>query len=184
MRQSNRISKGKQINPTFFVFCEGKTEEHYLLYLRSKYKFPIDIKIVKSSITEKLILNYKKNKPSHEKDKNYLMYDLDVEGMLQKLQLIKTAELISSNPCFEFWYLLHYQEHNAHLTSDDCKRKLLLHHKTYKKGTIDYKLKEKLIEKQDKAVHRAAKLKKHQNPSSLVFQIINDIEAFRRSENI
>lgn len=184
MRQSNRISKGKQINPTFFVFCEGKTEEHYLLFLRSKYKFPIDIKIVKSSITEKLILNYKKNKPSHEKDKNYLMYDLDVEGMLPKLQLIKNAELICSNPCFEYWYLLHYQEHNAHLTSENCITKLLHQHKTYKKGTLDNKLKEKLIEKQDKAINRAAKLKKHQNPSSHVFQIINDIKAFRKNENI
>ena len=66
MKQSNRISKGKHINPTCFVFCEGKSEEQYLCYLRSEYKFPIDVKIVESSISEKFIQNYKKNKPSQK----------------------------------------------------------------------------------------------------------------------
>lgn len=38
MSHKIRKSKGKQINPTFFVFCEGKTEEQYIEYLRSKFK--------------------------------------------------------------------------------------------------------------------------------------------------
>ncbi|MFZ4741723.1 MAG: RloB domain-containing protein, partial [Bacteroidales bacterium] len=165
MKQSSRISKGKQINPTFFVFCEGETEAQYLLYLKSKYKFPIDVKINESSISDRFIANYKKNKPQHEKDKNYLMYDLDVENVLPKLLLIKDAHLLSSNPCFECWYLLHYQEQNAYLTSDECKHKLHQHHTSYKKGSLDNKLKAKLEEKQEKAIHRAAKLNKHENPS-------------------
>ena len=30
--------KGKRINPTYWVFCEGKTEETYVAYLRTKYR--------------------------------------------------------------------------------------------------------------------------------------------------
>ena len=163
------------------MFCEGKSEEQYLCYLRSNYKFPIDVKIVESSISEKFIQNYKKNKPGHEKDKNYLMFDLDVNVVLSNLQKIKNADLITSNPCFEFWYLLHYQEHHAQLSSEECKRKLLSHHKNYKKGTFDSRLKEHLSDKQQKAIHRAEKLNKHDNPSTLVYQIINDIEAYRNT---
>jgi hypothetical protein len=29
-------SRGKKINPHFWVFCEGKTEEAYVAFLKSK----------------------------------------------------------------------------------------------------------------------------------------------------
>ena len=35
--------------------------------------------------------------------------------------------LAVSNPCFEFWYLLHFQEHRSHLTRQKA-RELLRHH--------------------------------------------------------
>ncbi|MDP4915040.1 MAG: RloB family protein [Saprospiraceae bacterium] len=41
MSRNKRIPKGKVINPTFYVFCEGETEEAYINYLRSKYRLPI-----------------------------------------------------------------------------------------------------------------------------------------------
>ena len=43
MSRTIRKPRGKSINPTFFVFCEGETEEQYVCYLRSKYRLPIDI---------------------------------------------------------------------------------------------------------------------------------------------
>ena len=57
MNHQSRISKGKKINPTYFVFCEGETEEVYINHLRSKYRLPINInsKIAGNRITEKYI---------------------------------------------------------------------------------------------------------------------------------
>ena len=40
---SRRQSRGKRINPTYFVFCEGETEEEYVKYLRSVFRIPIEI---------------------------------------------------------------------------------------------------------------------------------------------
>jgi hypothetical protein len=34
-------------------------------------------------------------------DKVFLMYDLDIDGMLEQLQKIPNAELLVSNPCVE-----------------------------------------------------------------------------------
>ena len=39
----------------------------------------------------------------------------------------RSIHLAISNPCFEFWYLLHFREHNANLTRQKA-RELLKHH--------------------------------------------------------
>ena len=186
MNRNRRKPKGKQINPTFFIFCEGETEEKYIKFLKSKYRLPIFIyaKIAGNSITEKKIISYKKEKETHPKDKTYLVYDLDVSEMLLKLQAIKNTVLLSSNPCFELWYLLHHQEQKSFISSKDCLNKLQDHHKTYKKGVFDLKLKDKLNEKQEKAINRASKLEIHKNPSTQVFLLINELEEVLKSKNI
>jgi len=183
MSRPNRISKGRVTNPTFFVFCEGKTEELYINYLRTKYRLPIliDNKSTGNRITAKYIKNYKESKDVDPKDKTYLMYDLDAPKMLEKLQAIKNTILLSSNPCFELWFLLHYQEQNAEIEASKCMASLVSHHKTYKKGVLDQVLKRILNTKQTKAIHRAEKLKKHNNPSCQVFQLIQDLESFQKS---
>ena len=63
MNRNKRTPKGKVINPTFFVFCEGETEEEYIGYLRSKYRLPvlIDAKIAGNRITDKYIQNWNAN---------------------------------------------------------------------------------------------------------------------------
>ncbi|MDR1882227.1 MAG: RloB family protein [Prevotella sp.] len=64
MKQKGRQPKGKLIKPTFFVFCEGETEEAYIKYLRSLYRLPIEIdpKIAGNRITDKYIANHKNHK--------------------------------------------------------------------------------------------------------------------------
>lgn len=185
MSQNKRKSKGRRINPTFFVFCEGETEEQYICFLRTKYRLPIiiDAKIAGNRITEKYINNYKVSKVTDPKDKTFLVYDLDVPEMLIKLISIPNTVLLSSNPCFEFWYLLHYQEQISPLDSDECNSKLSNHHKKYKKGIFDNHLKVKINEKQEKAVHRAQKLVKHENPSSQVFELILELERAKMINN-
>ncbi len=121
------------------MFCEGKTEEQYINFLRSKYRLPISIdsKIAGNRITKKYINNYKRDKEVHSKDKTFLVYDLDAPKMLEKLQAITDTTLISSNPCFELWFLLHFREQKAEISSEGCLCALHSHHKTYGKGVLD-----------------------------------------------
>jgi len=45
---------------------------------------------------------------------------------------------------------LHYQDHKTFLTTSESYQKLLFHHKGYKKGSFDTRLKNQLIEKKIK----------------------------------
>ena len=38
-----RKPQGRSVRPTFFVFCEGETEEEYVRFLRSHFRVPIEI---------------------------------------------------------------------------------------------------------------------------------------------
>ena len=88
MAKNRRLSRGKKINPTLFIFCEGETEVSYINFLKSVYRIPsihIHAKIRGNNITSAYINSYKQDKPTHEKDLNFLMYDLDVPNMLVRL---------------------------------------------------------------------------------------------------
>ena len=53
MAKFKREAKGKQIKPVYYVFCEGESEESYVLYLRAKYRIPVEIlpKILRNQIS-------------------------------------------------------------------------------------------------------------------------------------
>lgn len=175
MTRRRRPSKGKRINPTFFVFCEGETEEAYVNHLKSEYRLPsvhIDAQIGRNNITESYIQNYKANKPTHEKDQDFLLYDLDAPAILQRLERIKHAVLLVSNPCIELWFLLHYKNQTAVIDENYCCNELRNRNRIYNKGEIDKRLKEKLREKRSDAIKRAKKLQPYVNPSTTVYRFI------------
>ena len=177
--KDKRRSKGKSIRPTFFVFCEGQTEEAYVKYLRSKYRLPIDIdpNVAGLGITNDHIARYKKDKITDCKDKNYLMYDLDRADILERLETIKDATILSSNPCIEIWFLLHCLDQRTSINSADCCKALVKHIPKYKKGSICKELQSKLVTAGLDARDRASKLQKRGNPSTEIPQLINDLEA-------
>jgi N-acetylmuramoyl-L-alanine amidase CwlA len=182
MSSGRRASKGKEIRPTFFIFCEGATEEQYIKYLKSKYRVPfeIDSKIAGNRITSGYIKNYKDGKITDEKDKTFLLYDLDAPKMLEKLQDIKQCILLASNPSIELWFLLHFKEQKANIDSKKCTKSLILKSKSYKKGIIDTLLQRNLNNGQLKAVHRAKKLQAYNNPSSTVYKMIDELEKIKQ----
>lgn len=182
MAKRRRAPRGKKINPTLFVFCEGETEVSYINLLKSVYRIPsihIHPKIRGNNITSDYINNYKRDKPTHEKDMNFLMYDLDVPNMLERLSGIEDCILLVSNPCIELWFLLHYKNQTANIDNVRCCREMTNRNRTYKKGLIDIKLKEKLISKIEDALKRAKRLTEYNNPSSTVYRLIevlNDLK--------
>lgn len=180
MGRERRAPRGKKIRPHFWVFCEGETEEAYVKFLRSEYRIPIDIvpKVAGSSISNKFINNYKKGKPVHEKDMDFLMYDGDVKEILDKLLTIESVTVIVSTPSIELWFLLHYKNQKAEISTNECIKELCNRNKErYKKGLIDKKLFQKLQTKQEEASIRAKKLKLYNNPSTNMYEFIEKIEA-------
>lgn len=166
--KNRRQSKGKVIRPTFFVFCEGESEEAYVKFLRSKYRLPIEIcpSVAGLSISKEHIKHFKKDKSIHPKDKDFLIYDLDRDDILERLEMIKGATIISSNPCLEVWYLFHYVDRRAELTTAQCLALLRRYLPKYKKGDIGADLQSTLIKKMDLAISRARDLPVRTNPSS------------------
>ena len=185
MKSKRQASKGKKINPHFWVFCEGETEEAYILFLRSEFRLPVDIipKIAGSCINERFINSYKKGKPIHEKDKDFLVYDGDVSEVLDKLKKIEKAILIISNPAIELWFLLHYKNQTSTLSGDDCIRELCNRNRNnYKKGVIDNPLKTKLTEKCNDACCRSKLLELYNNPSSNMHIFIETLEDAKKGK--
>ena len=174
MGRKIRISKGKQMKPNFFVFCEGETEIAYVKFLRSLYRAPIQVivKKGKSNISEDYIVKSKSEYVQTEQDKVFLMYDLDVDGMLEQLQKIPNAELIVSNPCVELWFLLHYQEQKAEISSDKCIKKLQKVLKGYKKGTLSEEEKDVLAKNSELAAGRAKDMIEYENPSTSIYRLL------------
>lgn len=112
MARKAKMPAGKRMNPTFFVFCEGKTEAAYVDLLRRNFRVPVEIiaRVSDSNISQPYIERCRRDRFTTPGDKTFLMFDLDVPGMLDHLRKIKDATLLLSNPCIEYWFLLHYAD--------------------------------------------------------------------------
>lgn len=89
------VSRGKKVNSTFWVFCEGQTEESYVKALRAKYRLPIEVKpkVVGLSISEDLIKNHIDRNNHHEKDTNlYSNPSSSVYILIEELNKVKAEK--------------------------------------------------------------------------------------------
>src|SRR5690554_3354392 len=181
MARRRRQPKGKKINPTYFIFCEGKTEVAYINYLKRKYRISsIQIHATEkgNNISENYIKNYKQDKFTDESDIDFLMYDIDAPKMLEKLQGIPNTILLSSNPCIELWFLLHHKNQKASIKTYECIREIENRCKGYSKGAICDKLFDKLNNFEEKAISRAKELKDYKNPSSTIYILLEKLKSF------
>ena len=184
MGRNRRKSKGKKINPPLYVFCEGEPEEDYVNMIKTVYRIPsiqIRAKVRGNKISKEFIKRYKLNIETHPKDLDFLMYDLDVDGFLKKLQDIPQTMLLVSNPCIELWFLLHEKAQKSNINTTNCCNEIKKRFKGYEKGTLNEEMKKKLKEKQSKAIRRAKELTKFGNPSSTIYLLIELLESLKES---
>ena len=181
MARKERVSKGRTMMPNYFVFCEGDTEVAYVEMLRSFYRLPIHIIAKKTllNITSSLVERCKSAYVQTKNDRTYLMFDLDVPSMLERLKKVEGATLLCSNPCFELWLLLHYNDQWTELSSSECVKRLLTCIRQYKKGVLRADDRQFLLSSQKDAAERAKKLMEYYNPSSTVYRLIDDLEILK-----
>ncbi|MCT4664782.1 MAG: RloB family protein [Flavobacteriales bacterium] len=185
---ARKKNKARSMNPTYFVFCEGDTEKEYIKILKKQFRhIPIEIKekIEGNQINTRKVVDIIQEKGLYlkNKDKVFLLYDIDVPKMLEKLLKVKDAILLVSNPCIEFWFLLHCEAQNAHISTSNAIKKLEKNWKNYKKGKLTEQMAKILQNNQKQAILKAKKLKAHSNPSSTIYRIIEILSEKRISTN-
>lgn len=178
MSRKRAKPKGRKINPTYFVFCEGKTEEAYSKFLRQKYRLPIEIKtkVTGQEISDVYIKNYLKGFDVTDLDKNYLMYDLDAVEFIPRLKAVDNGIVLGSNPSIELWFLLHYRNQRSNINTANCIRDLTGCNSQYEKGNINYELQKTLDSNILKAIERAKILQDYSNPSSMIYKLVEELE--------
>ena len=186
MKKNRNTRPQKEMKPVFLVFCEGETEEAYINLLKKQYRLPIKVisEITGMSISPDYLQHYIQTEQLDGNDKitSFLMYDLDVKGIAERIATCKDSISIASNPAIELWFLLHIREHNAAIATKNCIALLMKSDSvwaSYKKGALSEKQKQQLWDKRESASNRAKRLPEGQNPSSSVFRLIEAMKGIK-----
>jgi hypothetical protein len=169
-RPRNPRTVGRKV----IIVCEGDTEEIYFEAIRRfKRLQTLKIRVVNPAFTDpenivKFAVNLrddaKREKNWLDKDEVWAIFDGE-EHIANNIQnwnralLLAAKETINlgiSNPSFELWYLLHYQNQTANIHRDKARRDLTKHLPAYDKTKDFYESHFRLLTNQ--ATTRAEKL--------------------------
>ena len=182
MASKREPSPSLRMRKIALVICEGETEVCYINLLKSWYKSPIRIisHIEGTKITPSLVEKRTKELKISQWDKvhTFLMYDMDVQAINEKIRKCK-AEMLLSNPCFEIWLLLHAKDQKAAIETDALIKELKKSApvwKNYSKSAFTDPQKSFLNDKTDVAVTRAKKLREFLNPSTGIYKLIEMLQ--------
>ena len=178
MASKREPSPSMRMRKIALVICEGETEERYINLLRKWYKSPIRIvsHIEGTKITQSLVDNRTRELKLSKYDKvhTFLMYDMDVPSINEKLMACKSEKLLS-NPCFEIWLLLHAKDQKCPITTDALIKELkkcATVWRNYSKSDFTNTQEAFLKINTDTATSRAKELRELQNPSTSVYKLI------------
>lgn len=174
-RKLNRRPPSRQPAQKILIACEGsKTEPIYFESIRNELRLrTLQIIVLRQNktdprgIIERLIEERKQMKHYQEwshKDSAWAVFDGD-EHMEQSYSNWKSAidransqdiQLAITNPCFELWYLIHFQDHYAQVNRDKVVSNHRKHISNYDKSMCLYP--EPLKPLTEQAIQRAAKI--------------------------
>lgn len=180
-RQLNRRSPTRNVGKIILIACEGsKTEKIYFESLKKDLRLPtLTIREVTvlphqnrtdpRSIIERLIEERQQMRNEQrwsQKDEAWAVFDGDehIEKSLDKwnsaISRAKSQKinLAITNPCFELWYLIHFQDNLSQTTRDKIIKLLGKHIKNYDKSMCLYP--EPLKPLTETAIQRANKIAK------------------------
>lgn len=180
--RDRKFKKSRAVNKIFLVICEGETEETYVRLLRQHYRLPIEIKtrVSGNAINRRLVSQYvvELGLPKSVHCEIFYIYDGDIPAIAQRISQLP-GNAVLTNPCIEFWYLLHIRDHKSALSSEAMVRTLKSSDPTwqpYVKGTLSAKQSQLLIESMPCAVQRARMCVSGQNPSTDINIFIDALE--------
>ena len=185
-KQKSKIliaAEGKnKTEKTYFSNFEDGKKSYNITYARGNNTDPL--KLVKMLIKEidELKLDLQ------DDDVAYCIFDTDVDTNKNKIieEAIQLArknniKIITSSPCFELWFLLHYDYTTANMDSEEVIKRLKEYYPKYEKNINIYP---DIIKEIDLAIDRAKKIEKYQidnnrrigtvesNPNTEVYKIV------------
>lgn len=122
----NKAASRKR-RPVIYIICEGKeTETKYFKHFRSRNCLVDIIPISSKHKAAEHLVKHAKDmiKPAayypKDGDQIWCVFDCDDNNSDALRRAAEFAEqsgygIAYSNPCFEYWYLLHYVQHNGYL---------------------------------------------------------------------
>ena len=190
--------KAKRIQKRIILIAyEGKTEKEYfknfesndknftIIFAHDNHTDPMGmISILKNKMQEN-------NIDPDQGDKIYCIFDTDTDPLKNKIikEVYDLAQkyniqIITSNPCIEFWFYLHYKYTTKYMSSEDAVKHIKKACPSYEKGKSIYKeLEDKILF----AIKNAKKLEKYQkenakdiklieaNPSTMIYKIVEEL---------
>lgn len=168
----------------FKNFDDGK-KDYRIVFANDNHTDPINLIEVLKTKMERMEINHLNN------DKVYCIFDTDTD--IKKDKEIKKAyslaqkygiEIITSNPCIELWFYLHFKYTTGYMTSNDILKFLKDAYPQYEKGKNVY---DELKSKLPLAINNAKKLEKFHlengndvrfleaNPSTMIYKIIEEL---------
>ena len=167
-KQKSKIliaAEGKnKTEKTYFSNFEDGKKSYNITYARGNNTDPL--KLVKMLIKEidELKLDLQ------DDDVAYCIFDTDVDPNKNKIieEAIQLARknnirIITSSPCFELWFLLHYDYTTANMDSEEVIKRLKEYYPKYEKNINIYP---DIIKEIDLAIDRAKKLEKYQTDNN------------------
>jgi len=197
-RPKKRPHRPKEQKQKFLLCCEGEgTEPGYFTSLADFLRNPlielIEIEIAEHESTDpkQIVVQAKSLRATANRearqmrddnlryDQVWCVFDRDEHAHFDEAinqALDNKLELAVSNPCFELWILIHYQEQTAGLTRQDAQKKVRKYIPNYEKNISFAELEGRTF----KAVRRAGRMeanakergKATDNPSTGVWRLV------------
>src|SRR5277367_1637370 len=128
----------RKVKRRILIVCEGiVTERYYFNDLRIQTKSLVELRIEPGGIPKTLVERAVEFKKAAEKaatrgkddnlryDSVWCVFDVDEHPFLAEAQQKADANGVKvavSNPCFELWALLHFQDRRAHVDRREAQR--------------------------------------------------------------
>ncbi len=178
----SRAASRRPSRMRLLVVCgTKKTEEQYIRGLRAHIGNPaVDLTVVNRPKDPTAVVAYASKfllASQRDFDEVWCVFDVDEFdiGPARALAAAEGFEIAVSNPCFEFWLLLHHEDHRGHLrVCDDAGTRLRRHVPAYDKTALIFT---DFAEGVDPACRRAKAIdgrseSVHANPSSGMWRLV------------
>jgi hypothetical protein len=132
------VCEGRETEPGYFKALRDHARNR-LVHVQIAKETGVPLTVVQIAIrlrNEALVESKAQRDENLRFDDVWGVFDVDDHpGLKQALALAKAEniEVAMSNPCFELWALLHFQEQNAHLSRQKARAKLQVHLPGYDK---------------------------------------------------
>lgn len=145
---------------TYFSNFEDGTKSYNISYAKGNNTDPLNLVQMLIKQIENMGLDLQ------DDDMAYCIFDTDTNPDKNKIinEAIRLAKknnikIITSSPCVELWFLLHYDYTTSNMSNEEVIKRLKKFYPKYEKNVNIYP---DIIKNLDKAIERAKKLEKYQ----------------------